>query len=66
MYRKRAGRRGSNRVLRGGSWNNDADNARVRNRNDNNPNNRNDNYGFRLANTGNFSGTVFFTENAGV
>lgn len=40
-----------NRVLRGGSWNNNAENCRVANRNNNNPNNENNNYGFRLANT---------------
>jgi hypothetical protein len=42
---------GSNRVIRGGSWNNDADNARSANRNNNDPDNRNDNIGFRLAST---------------
>jgi hypothetical protein len=41
-----------NRVLRGGSWNNNANNARSANRNRNNPNNRNNNNGFRLASTG--------------
>ena len=40
---------GSNRVLRGGSWNNNARNCRVSNRNNNNPDNRNNNNGFRLA-----------------
>jgi len=39
-------------VNRGGSWNNDADNARAANRNDNDPDNRNDNLGFRLASPG--------------
>ena len=38
---------GSNRVNRGGSWNNDAGNARAANRNNNDPGNRNDNLGFR-------------------
>ena len=42
----------SNRVLRGGSWNNNANNARSAYRNNNNPNNRNNNNGFRLASTG--------------
>jgi formylglycine-generating enzyme required for sulfatase activity len=42
-------------VLRGGSWNNNASNCRVANRNNNNPDNRNNNYGFRLANTGDYS-----------
>jgi len=40
---------GSNRVLRGGSWNNNAQNCRVSNRNNNTPDNRNNNIGFRLA-----------------
>lgn len=44
-----SGAEGSNRVIRGGSWNNNANNARVSNRNNNNPNNRNNNNGFRLA-----------------
>jgi hypothetical protein len=37
------------RVLRGGSWNNNQDNARVAARNRNNPNNSNNNNGVRLA-----------------
>ena len=40
---------GSNRVIRGGSWNNNAQNCRSANRNNNNPDNRNNNIGFRLA-----------------
>jgi len=40
---------GSNRVLRGGSWNNNARNTRSANRNRNEPAERNDNIGFRLA-----------------
>ncbi len=40
---------GSKRVNRGGSWNNNADNCRVANRNNNNADNRNNNLGFRLA-----------------
>ncbi|MDR1861396.1 MAG: SUMF1/EgtB/PvdO family nonheme iron enzyme [Bacteroidales bacterium] len=40
---------GSNRVNRGGSWNNNATNSRVANRNNNTPDNRNNNIGFRLA-----------------
>jgi len=52
-----AGRRAASRartgqplqVVRGGSWNNNAINARVANRNNNNPSNRNNNIGFRLA-----------------
>ena len=39
---------GASRVLRGGSWNNNADNCRVSNRNNNAPDNRNNNNGFRL------------------
>lgn len=38
-------------VLRGGSWNNTAENLRSANRNRNQRNNRNDNVGFRLAST---------------
>ena len=38
-------------MLRGGSWNNNANNVRVANRNNNNPNNTNNNNGFRLLNT---------------
>ena len=36
-------------MIRGGSWNNDARNARSANRNRNKPENRNNNLGFRLA-----------------
>ena len=39
---------GSNRVLRGGSWNNNAQNVRTANRNNNTPSNRNNNNGFRV------------------
>jgi len=48
---KDSGRRpsGSNRVNRGGSWNNNANNCRSANRNRNNPDNRNNNLGFRVA-----------------
>ena len=42
----------SNRVLRGGTWNNTANNARSANRNHNTPSNRNNNIGFRLTSTG--------------
>ena len=43
-------RRSSNRVERGGSWNNNARNCRVSNRNNNNnPGNYNNNLGLRLA-----------------
>ncbi|MEI6297528.1 MAG: SUMF1/EgtB/PvdO family nonheme iron enzyme [bacterium] len=34
---------------RGGSWNNDAQNCRTANRNNNTPDNRNNNIGFRLV-----------------
>ena len=37
------------RVLRGGSWNNNTRNVRTANRNRNKPDNRNDNNGFRCA-----------------
>lgn len=40
---------GSNRVQRGGSWNNNANNCRSAYRNNNNPSNRNNNIGFRLC-----------------
>ena len=36
-------------VLRGGSWNNNDENLRVSRRNRNNPDNRNDNNGWRCA-----------------
>lgn len=50
-YIKKKGCRlqGSNRVNRGGSWNNNANNCRSANRNNNNPGNSNNNLGFRLA-----------------
>lgn len=44
---------GSNRVNRGGSWNNSAANCRTANRNNWNPGNRNNNVGFRLARSSN-------------
>ncbi len=40
---------GSNRVLRGGNWNNNANNCRVANRNNNSPGNSNNNNGFRCV-----------------
>jgi hypothetical protein len=39
---------GSNRVNRGGGWNNNAVNCRSANRNNNTPGNRDNNLGFRL------------------
>jgi formylglycine-generating enzyme required for sulfatase activity len=42
---------GSDRRLRGGSWNNNAENCRSANRNNNNPDNRNNNNGARVLNT---------------
>lgn len=42
---------GSNRNNRGGSWNNDADNATSSYRNNNDPSNTNNNLGFRLFST---------------
>ena len=41
--------KGTNRVLRGGSWNNKPRNVRSANRNNNTPDNRNNNIGFRPA-----------------
>jgi len=43
-------------VLRGGSFNNNQNNARVAYRNNNNPNNDNNNYGLRLV----FAPITFF------
>ncbi|MBC7233296.1 MAG: SUMF1/EgtB/PvdO family nonheme iron enzyme [Chloroflexi bacterium] len=37
------------RVLRGGSWNNNRNNVRCAYRDRNNPNNRNNNIGFRVV-----------------
>ncbi|MBO3710906.1 MAG: SUMF1/EgtB/PvdO family nonheme iron enzyme [Candidatus Accumulibacter sp.] len=36
-------------MVRGGSWNNNRDNARCATRNDNDPGNRNNNLGLRLV-----------------
>ena len=46
---KKGAASGNNRVIRGGSWNNNANNAVRAYRNNNNPDNSNDNLGFRLA-----------------
>ena len=43
---------GSNRVIRGGNFNNNAQNVRSANRNNNSPGNRNNNIGVRLLSTG--------------
>ena len=45
--------RGSNRVNRGGSWNNTSQNCRAANRNRNTPSKRNNNLGFRVSSPGN-------------
>ena len=43
------GRMGDKRVIRGGSWNDNARNCRAANRNANDPSNRNHNLGFRFV-----------------
>jgi len=45
-------------VLRGGSWNNTENNARCAYRNNNNPNNRNTNNGFRVVGSHVFPGSA--------
>jgi len=50
-YAFKGDRSETERVLRGGSWNNNARNCRSANRNRNNPDNRNNNNGFRVART---------------
>ncbi|MBI3741233.1 MAG: SUMF1/EgtB/PvdO family nonheme iron enzyme, partial [Chloroflexi bacterium] len=47
---------------RGGSWNNNQDNTRCANRNRNNPHNRNNNVGFRVAES--FTKYFIFARNA--
>jgi len=54
------------RGLRGGSWNNNARNTRAANRNNNTPDNRNQNNGFRLASTPSRAGAAPLTGEAGV
>ncbi|MBW2431203.1 MAG: SUMF1/EgtB/PvdO family nonheme iron enzyme [Deltaproteobacteria bacterium] len=49
MLNSARGKTGADRVIRGGSWNNDAHNCRSAIRNNNSPDNRNNNVGFRLA-----------------
>lgn len=46
---------GGNRVIRGGSWNNDSDNCQSSNWNNNDPSNRNNNIGFHLVSTAPYS-----------
>ena len=41
----------TNRLLRGGNWNNNSNNCRGSQRNNNNPNNANNNIGFRAVST---------------
>lgn len=57
-------------MLRGGSWNNNLNKARCDTRNRNNPNNRNNNIGFRCGQDLNISldgaGAGFFKEDTGV
>jgi len=53
-------------VNRGGSWNNNARNCRSANRNNNTPDNRNNNLGFRLASTRErWAGSGLFTDGPG-
>jgi len=54
------------RVLRGGSWNNNPQNTRAANRNRNEPANRNNNNGFRLASTPSIAGAVVSKDTTGV
>ena len=49
MFREISRKAAANRVMRGGSWNNDARNVRAAYRNDIHPTNRNDNVGFRCV-----------------
>jgi hypothetical protein len=56
---------GSNRVNRGGSWNNIAENCRAAYRNNDDPGNRNHNLGFRLLSTRSCQ-RVWFTDHARV
>ena len=53
---------GHNRVLRGGSWNNNAQNVRSAYRNHNEPGNRNNNIGFRCAQAQDRAGWLGFEQ----
>jgi hypothetical protein len=57
---------GSSRVLRGGSWNNNARNARAANRNNNSPANRNRNNGARPVSSRRFARSGAFTDSSPV
>ena len=59
IFEKGINRRSSNRVIRGGSWNNNADNCRVANRNNNTPDNSNNDIGFRLSRSSKQDGCLF-------
>ena len=59
MY-NRVSTEANNRVLRGGSWNNNRNNCRTVNRNNNSPDNSNNNFGFRLQLRNNRDGFLFF------
>jgi hypothetical protein len=48
-YRRWGSLETNRRVVRGGSWNNNQDNARAAYRNNNTPDNRNNNLGFRVV-----------------
>jgi len=51
-------------MIRGGSYNNNANNLQVGNRNNNNPYNENNNIGFRFASTGAIMSLELFTDNS--
>ncbi len=57
---------GDSRVERGGSWYISANNMKVGNWNNNNPNNENNNIGFRFASTGVLMSIELFTDNSTV
>jgi len=47
-------------VVRGGCWNNNADNARASRRNRNNPDNRNNDIGFRVLSSAHIAASARF------